>query len=79
MHPDLRLVGYRHGYFSEEESPQVAAAMAISCPQLGQATTASSPDASISACDLAACRRQRVGLAWLWLFSDVAGMGSAGA
>ena len=27
MHPDLRLVGYRHGYFSEEESHQVAAAI----------------------------------------------------
>jgi N-acetylglucosaminyldiphosphoundecaprenol N-acetyl-beta-D-mannosaminyltransferase len=27
MHPQLRLVGYRHGYFSEEESPQVAAAI----------------------------------------------------
>jgi N-acetylglucosaminyldiphosphoundecaprenol N-acetyl-beta-D-mannosaminyltransferase len=27
MHPDLRLVGYRHGYFSEEESQQVAAAI----------------------------------------------------
>jgi N-acetylglucosaminyldiphosphoundecaprenol N-acetyl-beta-D-mannosaminyltransferase len=27
MHPDLRIVGYRHGYFSEEESRPVAAAI----------------------------------------------------
>jgi len=34
MHPDLRLVGYRHGYFAEEESPQVTAAIRDSGAQI---------------------------------------------
>ena len=34
MHPDLRIVGYRDGYFSEEESPQVAASIRDSGAQI---------------------------------------------
>ncbi len=34
MHPDLRIVGYRDGYFSEEESPVVAAAISHSGAQI---------------------------------------------
>jgi len=34
IHPDLRIVGYRDGYFSEEESPEVAAAIRHSGAQI---------------------------------------------
>jgi N-acetylglucosaminyldiphosphoundecaprenol N-acetyl-beta-D-mannosaminyltransferase len=34
MHPSLRLVGYRDGYFSDDESPKVAAAIRDSKAQI---------------------------------------------
>lgn len=34
MYPSLRIAGYRHGYFSEEESPQVAEAIRRSGAQM---------------------------------------------